>query len=379
MLAHAIESALAQTYARFEIIVVNDGSTNPVTRETALAYGESITYIERENGGVAAARNTGLDAAAGELIAFLDQDDRWLPHKLQAEVDALRASPGVALAHSSYYLIDAEGCRQGVARLPQRQWFALPDLLVEGSVCASSVVVRKDVIAQAGALDPALAGSDDWDLWLRIAALGYRFLCLAEPLVEYRVHSTNASRDIDFMVASSLRTLDKFYTLPGLPEAAMRWRGRAYFQKQMAAAAMYYGARRVQEASAHLKSAALSYPEGAASGRALQSLIYSRSEHPNQEDAQEAMRFVEETVRLSSRLTRKLEAQKWLVRSLHAGRSRRGLRLRYAGRALLTDPLLIFDRAMMGAGKRALARAASRLKLKLLASVSRKPGARSRL
>ncbi|HKP53259.1 MAG TPA: glycosyltransferase [Chloroflexia bacterium] len=379
MLAHAIESALAQTYPHVEIIVVNDGSTDPITRQTTQAYADRIKYIERENGGVAAARNTGLESATGELIAWLDQDDRWLPHKLQMEVDALQAHPQVALAHSSYYLIDADGCRTGVARLPERQWYALPDLLVEGSVCASSVLVRRDVLAKVGPLDPSLAGSDDWDLWLRIAALGYPFLCLGEPLVEYRVHTTNASHDIDFMVSSSLQTLDKFYTLPTLPGVALRWRGRAYFQKHIAAAALYYGASRMEEARAHLTRAARYHPKGVAKGRALQSLIYSRSERPSWETVQESLRFVDETLHLSPRLSRKLRAQQWLVRALHAGSSRRVLKLRYVGRALLTDPFLIFDPGILGAGKRLLRRTSSQLWRRLLSQAGRKPRARSRV
>src|SRR5690242_15804974 len=116
-LARAIESTLAQTYPHIEVIVVNDGSRDPVTRETAAQYIGRITYLEREtNGGVAAARNTGLEAARGELIAWLDQDDIWLTHKLEVEVRTLQAHPHVALIHSSYYQIDNEGRRTKIVR-----------------------------------------------------------------------------------------------------------------------------------------------------------------------------------------------------------------------------------------------------------------------
>lgn len=79
LLRQAIESVLAQTYRRFEVIVVNDGSTSPVTRDTTRGYGDRITYVEQSNMGVAGARQTALEASSGELVAFLDQDDRWLP------------------------------------------------------------------------------------------------------------------------------------------------------------------------------------------------------------------------------------------------------------------------------------------------------------
>src|SRR6266571_2992397 len=117
LLARAIDGALGQTYEHKEIIVVNDGSPDSLTRDTAKQYGERIIYVERANGGVAAARNTGIEAANGELIALLDQDDVWLANKLERQVAVLRSHPNVGVVHSSYYLIDENGKRIGVKRL----------------------------------------------------------------------------------------------------------------------------------------------------------------------------------------------------------------------------------------------------------------------
>jgi len=365
MLARAIESALGQTYPHVEVIVVNDGSTDPITRETAHAYADHIHYIERENGGVAAARNTGINASAGELIAWLDQDDSWLPQKLEVEVAALQAHPHVALVHSSYYHIDAEGRRMGGVHLREGEWYALPDLLVEGTICTSSTLIPKNILTENGCMDPELNGADDWDLYLRLAARGYHFYRVAEPLAEYRLHADNTARKPDLMITVWLRMLDKFYALPNLPKVALRWRGRAYFQKHAAAAALYYGAGRLDEASIHLQGAARHHPEGVATGRFLQSLIYSKSEQPSWADVQETLRFVDSSLRgtrLNRRIARKLEAQQWLVRALHAGNPRRVRGLQYIGRALFTDPGLLIDRELWGAGRRMLARAASRLR-----------------
>jgi glycosyltransferase involved in cell wall biosynthesis len=94
MLACAIKSALAQTYTNREIIVINDNSPNSITRRTAEQFATQIVYIERDtNGGVAAARNTGLEAATGSLIAWLDQDDIWLPRRLEMGVRTLQDHP----------------------------------------------------------------------------------------------------------------------------------------------------------------------------------------------------------------------------------------------------------------------------------------------
>src|SRR6266571_4940127 len=98
LLARAIDGALGQTYEHKEIIVVNDGSPDSLTRDTAKQYGERIIYVERANGG---------------LIALLDQDDVWLANKLERQVAVLRSHPNVGVVHSSYYLIDENGKRIG--------------------------------------------------------------------------------------------------------------------------------------------------------------------------------------------------------------------------------------------------------------------------
>jgi glycosyltransferase involved in cell wall biosynthesis len=368
MLARAIEGALAQTYPHVEVIVVNDGSPSAITRETAQAYEGHIIYVERENGGVAAARNTGLASATGELIAWLDQDDGWLPSKLQMQVAAIQAHPKVALVHTSYYHTDDAGKRTGGVHLPEREWHALPDLLVEGTICTSSVLMPKRILVESGGMDAELPGADDWDLYLRLAAAGYRFYCIERPLAEYRLHAGNTARKPDLMITVWLRMLDKFYALPNLSQRTLLWRGRAYFQKYMAAAALYYGSGELEEAKRCLQSAAECYPQGFATGRTLQSLVYSKAEQPSQATVEDTLHFVDDALAkspLAPGIARKLEARKSLIRALHAGKVHPVQTARHTMRALSTDPALLVDPELWAAGRRLLGKSLPKLKRKI--------------
>jgi glycosyltransferase involved in cell wall biosynthesis len=356
LLARAIDSALAQTYPHKEIIVVNDGSTDDITRRTAANYVEHILYIERPNGGVAAARNTGLDAARGDLVALLDQDDVWLPGKLEKEVAVLTAHPEVGLVHSSYYLIDEQNNRTGVVQLPERAWKPLPDLLLEVQVSACTTLFRRQIVDAVGHFDPALNGSDDWDLWLRIAAAGHLFHCVGEPLAEYRVHPGMTSRDDLMMARTALAVLDKFYSCPSLPPEAIAYRDRAYFNRHAWAVSLYYGLGNLDEARREMQKAGSLYPEGIATARFVRTLVAARARAqdtvPTEQTAWEAARFVLRGARLGKRLRAQLASRAALVVALysHGGR---GALLRGLAGALLRHPGLLWDDEVWRAAWRA--------------------------
>jgi glycosyltransferase involved in cell wall biosynthesis len=279
LLAEAIESVLAQSYSCpdpyscIEVVVVNDGSTDPRTRETCLSYAERLIYIEQENGGVAAARNTGVKAASGSLIALLDQDDRWLPHKLETQVRDLTMHPRAVLAHSSFYRIDAGGERTGVSRLAEREWQPLPSLLIDVPIASGTTLMRREAVEKAGGFDPEMPGTDDWDLWLRMAAHGGTFFCNSEPLAEYREHSANTSRNLDLMIRSTFRTLDKFYSMPQVPAVARPWRARAYAHRHTWAAVNLYATGSHMEAHRHVVRAARRRPKSVTSLRFLRAIV----------------------------------------------------------------------------------------------------------
>jgi glycosyltransferase involved in cell wall biosynthesis len=363
-LARAIDSALAQTYPRVEIIIVNDGSTDPSTRETVARYAGRVHYVEQQHAGVAVARNTGVAAAAGELIAWLDHDDVWLPQRLRVGVNALRAHPDVALFHANYYHIDATGQRVSVTHLPAGEWQPLPSLLLDTPISPCTTLLRRSLFTELGPLDPGLSHAEDWYWTLLLALRGGRFYCIAEPLAEYRWHEENTFRKPDLMLPAWIAMLDKFFALPGLPPAVRAYRRRAYFSRYADATSMYYGAGRIAEARAQLHNATQFFPAGVTTGRFLTSLVYSASHQPTRATVLAAIRFVQTeliAVGAPPPLVQKFQARGRLALALHSG-SFRPSALQEMVRALRADPRLLVDREIWSAGGRLLARNLKRVR-----------------
>ncbi|MBF6612058.1 MAG: glycosyltransferase family 2 protein [Chloroflexi bacterium] len=358
-LAYAIESALTQTYLNKEVIVVNDGSTEVSTRQAAQPYFGRIVYIEQENGGLAAARNRAIEAAGGELIAPLDADDVWLPQKLEIEVGALKCHPHVAMVHSSYYLIDGKGERTGLEVLPEGEYRPLPNILFEVPICVTTSLFPRYILDEIGMEDPAVSGTDDWDLWLRMAARGYNFYCVSEPLAEYRRHGSNMSLNLRLDIRPALKVLDKFYSQEGLPTEALKARDQAYFTRHAAGAAAYFSVGELEASREHIQSASGYAPQSIASGRFLQSFIHAGGKQPTLKSAQGAVRFVLEALasaQLPPSIYRKAAARADIVLALHAGSKRPMYTVRAIASALARDPKLIADRNVWAAGGRLLRR-----------------------
>lgn len=190
----AIDSVLTQTFKDFEIILVDDGSKDN-TKEVLERYSSSIRYVYQKNKGRAEARNTGIKIAQGEYIAFLDDDDIWLPNKLEKQVIFLDSNPDIGLVHTFTEIIDEHGNPQEEEtknRLRQYEKSLFLGYTYEGiSRCGimfmSSVMLRKLCLEKTGLFDPNIEGHEDWDFSLRFA-LRYRIGTLLEPLVKYRIH-----------------------------------------------------------------------------------------------------------------------------------------------------------------------------------------------
>jgi GT2 family glycosyltransferase len=181
-LDEAIASVLAQTFQDFEILVVDDGSTDPGTRSVLADYRRPKTrVIHIEHAGLAIARNTGIVQAAGRYLCALDADDRLLPAFLEKTVRVLEADSSIAFASAWLRTFGDE----------QRDWTPercdLPALLWEDTVLTAALVRREAVVA-AGGYDTAMPvqGDEDWDLWLTLVERGERGIILPEVLFEYR-------------------------------------------------------------------------------------------------------------------------------------------------------------------------------------------------
>ncbi|MES2742456.1 MAG: glycosyltransferase [Pseudomonadota bacterium] len=203
-IARAVRSALAQTHRPCEVIVVDDGSTDR-TVDQLQAFGARITLISIPNGGVSHARNVGMRASRGELLAFLDADDLWHPDKLRAQVAALGDYPEAGLCCCDYQVFDRHRGRpvQHFSVLPRRvtMRFDRPfvdvlDTLISCNFVgtASTVVLRASLARQVGLFDRAYRQAEDYDYWLRCARLS-AFLVLSAELVDKRSHDSNLTND----------------------------------------------------------------------------------------------------------------------------------------------------------------------------------------
>ena len=220
-ISETIEAALAQTYRDFEVIVVNDGSTDD-TMARLHEFGSRIRVHEQSNSGVATARNTGVKIATGSWIAFLDSDDLWMPRKLERQL----AQSDALMRYTDRLNIGARG------DLPELQSLVTPMydgdvfelLMMEGNfITSSSVLVQRQVFEQMNGFFTGLNGTEDWDLWLRIAERHRIGLC-TEPLVSYRFHPGGISRNYRKMGRERQQVIARALALER--GRALDWRAR---------------------------------------------------------------------------------------------------------------------------------------------------------
>jgi glycosyltransferase involved in cell wall biosynthesis len=200
-IGRTVDSVLKQTFSGYELIVVNDGSPDTHELEAALEpYLPRVRYFSQENRGPSAARNLGIQKAAGRYVAFLDSDDAWLPHHLSEQVRHLERDGGLGLIYSNNLQVDDDGyTSKAFDRVPQNGPVTLESLLAERcTVNTSSVVVRRVVLVEAGLFDEKMWRCEDFDLWLRLASQGVKMTYDPDAEVLHRV-TTGLSWDKEAM------------------------------------------------------------------------------------------------------------------------------------------------------------------------------------
>ena len=204
----AVDSVLAQTFQDFELIVVDDGSTDS-TGEGLGPYGDRLRTIFQDRQGVSAARNRGLEMAAGKWLAFLDSDDLWLPHKLETQVEFFNRNPRAEICQTEEIWIrhGRQVNPRKKHRKPSGDIFAPSlDLCL---VSPSAVMLNKRVLGEVGACDRSLPACEDYDLWLRISCRKPVFL-IEEPLVVKRGgHPDQLSRCLPSLDRYRIKSLGK--------------------------------------------------------------------------------------------------------------------------------------------------------------------------
>jgi len=208
-LAGTLQSVFRQTYQDFEIWVVDDGSTDETQAVVKAQRDPRVHLLVQANRGAAAARNAGLAASQGELVAFLDADDRWTPEKLEAQVAALVTNgPEVAVAYSWTDYIDGEDQLLYSGSRAHHSGDVYSELFCHNFIeSGSNVLVRREALTHVGGFDSSLRAVEDWELWLRLAEQ-YHFVLVSQAQVLYRVRPESNSSDLSFQERTLRRVLE---------------------------------------------------------------------------------------------------------------------------------------------------------------------------
>jgi glycosyltransferase involved in cell wall biosynthesis len=211
-LQQAVESALAQTLADLEVIVVDDGSTDSTPQlMERLAQNSRVKSIRQENQGLALARNKGWEAATGEYINFLDADDYFHPEKIQKQAQVLDQNPHYTFSYCDITRVNEHGEMVDDYSIGRERAVLtgnlMPSLIMDGYFPPLAVLMRRTLLEEIGAFTPNLDGHADYDLWLRASGRGKEAFYLDEKLGYYRVLSNSMSNDRAHMSETKTRAL----------------------------------------------------------------------------------------------------------------------------------------------------------------------------
>ncbi len=211
-IVETITSVQQQTLSNFELIVINDGSTDRTLELLQSIEDNRLKVFSYENGGLPVARNRGISHATGEFIAFLDADDLWTPDKLELQLAALQQHPeaGVAYSWTSYFL-DGE----------EESTFPFSPIFFEGNVYdkllvnnfianGSNILVRRNAIESVGEFEPTLKSSEDWDFYIRLAAK-WHFVVVPKHQILYRQSSNAMTSKVEVMEKEALKVVERAY------------------------------------------------------------------------------------------------------------------------------------------------------------------------
>ena len=205
-LSQAVHSVLGQTYPDLEIIIVDDGSTEPVARCLGISD-ERIRHVRQENKGPAAARNHGIRLALGQSLAFLESDDVFLPTKLEKQVAAMELHPDVLLSHTSYQRMTADGTPVRLVRSGTLTGRVYPQIIRRCTIATPTVMVRRYVLGERLQFDESLRVCEDVLLWIRLARES-AIIGIDEALTKMRLHGKTHALDPSAQMAGLRNLID---------------------------------------------------------------------------------------------------------------------------------------------------------------------------
>jgi glycosyltransferase involved in cell wall biosynthesis len=213
----AIGSVLSQSFQDFEIIVVDDASRDNTPEVVAGFKNDRIRHIRHgTNKKISASRNTGILNSRGKYIAFLDDDDAWLPEKLEPQVRLLEDSPATTGAvYSGFYKIDKSSGNTLGKITPTKRGDIFQDLLTGNWIATSTVLLRKECFQKVGLFDESMVFGEDYDMWIRISQ-EFHFDYIGNPLAYYHFHDNNCSNNYELVIRgmeSNNRKYEKFFVL----------------------------------------------------------------------------------------------------------------------------------------------------------------------
>lgn len=256
----AIQSCLEQTYPEFEIIVVDDGSTDN-TRQVVESFDHpAITYVYQSNKGLSGARNTGIRHSSGEFLTFLDSDDEFLPEKLTLLIGKMHDNPDLGFIAGQAMLIDQNG-----KSIPNTFESQLPtpisQLALGNPFHVGSVLIRRAWQEKIGFFDEALRSYEDWDFWLRLALAGCPMTVIPTPVSLYRFHTAQMTRNGIQMTNANMAVLEKIFSQNNLAADWVAIKPLAYSHAHLRATAHGFLASDFSWAHKHLRQAIQLNPE----------------------------------------------------------------------------------------------------------------------
>lgn len=240
-IGEAIESILAQTYPVSEIIVVDDGSTDE-TEQVVARFGDKISYIKKENGGVCSARNTGIKNSTGDFVAFFDADDISYPTRIEKQLAKFAEDAETGLVHCGIREIDAQGNSVQQNLEGKEGWVADDMLLLKPVIIGpgGTIMVKREAFQAVGVFDERLEIYEDWEFCYRVARK-FKIGFVPEVLLDYHLHGKNSHSNLKKMERSLLIAFKKAFDTK--EESVLRLRRESYgnFYKVLAGSSFSAG------------------------------------------------------------------------------------------------------------------------------------------